>query len=188
MTFKTTVFAVILFTVIVTLAVQGTTTQQSSLPPESSSENQLLRDILTELRNMNRQSQQSTRISIKAQIALSSVEAQQSQVDRVARQVQSARAESEMATLQRSEMGERIKLLTTQLEGESDLVRHTQLEDELRGLKALATTHEEHQQHLRDDEARLTSQLQIERDKLEVLLHKLASLEQQIDKELASSQ
>lgn len=54
---------------------------------------------------------------------------------------------------------------------------YSHLEDNVTALKALVTAHEQHQQDLRDDEVRISNQLQSEQAKLEALLIQLTSLE-----------
>ncbi len=180
--------AILIFVVaLVAFIARGSTAiQQSGSIAATSSDREILIDILSEIRKMNSSMRRSNLLSNNTQIAISSVQAQQSQVDRINRQLQNVQTELESAGLQKTEMDERVKLLSSQLDNESDMTRRAQFEDELRALKALVASHERHQQHLREEEERLTTQLQSEQIKLEVVVTKLASLERVMGNELSS--
>jgi chromosome segregation ATPase len=170
---------------ILLLAVTALAQSSSSCPPPASDdERQLLQTLLCEVRQLRRTIEKSNVLTLRVQLALEQLRAQQERVDKLSRQLDQTRRDIddlELATLQANE---RIKVIKKDLEKGLPPPGRQELEAELQETQDAVTEHEAKSHQLRDTESSTANLLQGEQSKLENLRGRLADLEREISNPL----
>jgi hypothetical protein len=138
---------------------------------------QVLIEILSELRQLRKTIQADRVNGYRGLILIERVRSQQEHVDRLDKELQEIRVDLSSNTATLPQMLERVKDFESQVEGEQDQARKSQLESELHSFKAMVEQQVLRQRQQQQRDLELSSRLEGERAKLNDLNQKLQALE-----------
>lgn len=165
------------------ISLAATASAQSSGPCPSSAlgdEKHLLQTLLCEVQQLRRAIEKSTLLSLRVQLIVEQLRAQQDRVDRANRELEQARRNIDDLELATVQVKERIKIIKRELEHGVIPSRRRELEEELQETQDAIVEQEAKSGQLRDTGSSAAALLQSEQNKLENLRGRLAGLEREI--------
>lgn len=150
----------------------------------NSTEQQVLREILTEIRQLRVAVQRANLISYRGQMMIERVRAQQQYIVQMTRQLDDLQTEVSNLKVSLPQMQERVKSFEIELENERDPARRSPLDAELKAFKQMVELQVSRQQQLQEREAQLTSQLQTEQGTLNGLVDRLQEIERDMERQV----
>lgn len=149
--------------------------------PVNNTEQQLLREILTEVRQLRVSVQRANLTSYRSQMMIERVRSQQQNITQLTRQLDDLRTEITNLKINLPQMQERVKGFEAELENEREPARRNQLDVELKAFKQMVEVQASRQQQLQDREAQLIGQLQTEQGTLNGLMDRLQEIERDME-------
>lgn len=141
---------------------------------------QVLQSLLSEVRQLRLTLQRAQVTAHRAQIAVERLRAQREHVDRLTSQLDQAQNEASTFKLSSAQMEEQLKEFENQIQQAPNADRRAELQVGYKGFQTLLAQQSERDTQLRDRQARLTEQLQVERSKLEEINNQLSVLEREM--------
>ena len=159
----------------------STVPAQTEKPAE---ENQTLRTLLSEVRQLRRTMQTTGLNAYRGQIILERIRVTTEKVERMAQQLESARDDLEKIerTIPREE--EESKVLETLLQQETDVAKRVKLEHEIKQHKQQAERYKVLLSRAREREQQLSTELRASQGRLNELESRLDLLEREIENEI----
>jgi chromosome segregation ATPase len=156
---------------------------QEKRSAESSKEDdqQVLRTLLDEVRQLRLALQRSNALNHRVQITLERLRLQQGRVDSVARSLENVRSRMTDLKTARPQMEEQIKSAEELVARAADQSRREEMEYQLKETKARLASWARDEEQLRERETALVSELQIEQSKLSELNGQLEIMVRQLD-------
>ena len=142
---------------------------------------QVLRTLLDEVRQLRMALQRSNALNHKVQITVERLRLQQGRVDSLTRSLENVRSRITDLKSSRPQMEEQIKYVEAVLARLTEQNRREQVELEVKEMKARVASWSREEEQLREREAALTSELQIEQNKLNELNSQLENMVRQLD-------
>lgn len=149
---------------------------------ESSKEDkQVLRTLLDEVRQLRLALQRSNALNHKVQIALERLRLQQARVDSLTRSLENLRTRISDLKNARPQMEEQIKNADEMIARATEQNRREEIEHQLKEMKTRLASWSREEEQLREREVALSSELQIEQNKLNELHGQLENMVRQLD-------
>ena len=148
-------------------------------PPQE--DRQVLRALLDEMRQLRLALQRANAVNHRLQITVERLRLQQGRVDSIARSLENVRSRMSDLKSSRPQMEEQMKYVEEVLARATEQNRREQIELELKQMKARVASWSREEEQLREREAALTSELQIEQNKLNELNGQLENMIRQLD-------
>lgn len=148
-------------------------------PPHE--ERQVLRALLDEMRQLRLALQRANAVNHRLQITVERLRLQQGRVDSIARSLENVRSRMTDLKSSRPQMEEQMKYVEEVLARATEQNRRELVELELKEMKARMASWSREEEQLREREAALTSELQIEQNKLSELNGQLENVIRQLD-------
>jgi hypothetical protein len=157
-----------------------------SAPAQSSStsDDKTLQSLLNEVRLLREALQRMNLNAYRSQIIVERLRAQNDRVARLSRTLEDTRDEVANLQAQNNQRNEQAKAVEGQIQQESDLKQRSQLEEMQKELKYVLDQQRQRLERVREREARLTTELQVEQGKLNELEGRLDALEREIQNEI----
>lgn len=137
----------------------------------------ILEDLLSEVHQLRKTVQENRLDAYRGLMVVERLRLQQERVDRLSRQLDELRLDLTNMETHLPEMQDRVKNFESQVEGEQEAIRKSQLESELKAFRSLLDQQLAQRQLLQEREGQLNVQLQTEQAKLDDLNQKLISYE-----------
>ena len=148
-------------------------------PPQE--DRQVLRALLDEMRQLRLALQRANAVNHRLQITVERLRLQQGRVDSIARSLENVRSRMTDLKSSRPQMEEQMKYVEEVLARATEQNRRELVELELKEMKARMASWSREEEQLREREAALTSELQIEQNKLSELNGQLENVIRQLD-------
>jgi chromosome segregation ATPase len=150
---------------------------------ESSKEDdkQVLRTLLDEVRQLRLALQRSNALNHRVQITLERLRLQQGRVDSLTRSLENLRTRISDLKNARPQMEEQIKHAEEVMSRATEQNRREEIEHQLKEMKTRLASWSREEEQLREREASLSSELQIEQNKLNELHGQLENMLRQLD-------
>jgi lysyl-tRNA synthetase class I len=137
--------------------------------------------LINEIRELRRTLQDYTIANTRVQIAIERVKAQQMRVDHLSNEKENLQSQIEEAATSHQQAEEVAKSFDQQIVTESDPITRINIEREQKNMTHILEQYKRREQRLREREAQLAAQLQIERTALGELHNNLEGLEKAFD-------
>jgi chromosome segregation ATPase len=161
--------------------VVGTVSAQTEKPTE---ENQTLRTLLSEVRQLRKTMQTAGLNAYRGQIILERMRLANEQVERMAQKLESARDEVEKIERTIPRMEEQSKVMETVIQQETDIGKRARLEFESKDIKQQVDRYKLLLTRAREREQQLSTDLRASQARLTELESRLDLLEREIDNEI----
>jgi len=148
-------------------------------PPQE--DKQVLRALLDEMRQLRLALQRANAVNHRLQITVERLRLQQGRADSIARSLENVRSRMTDLKTARPQMEEQIKYAEEVMARATEQNRPELVELELKEIKARMASWSREEERLREREAALTSELQIEQSKLNELNGQLENMIRQLD-------
>ena len=152
--------------------------------PTTQKDEQTLRSLLDEVRQLRVALQRANLNAYRAQITVERLRIQQDRVDRLARELEGVRREIMETESWSARLTERLKDLENQMNLETNASRRAQIETEYKDVKYGIEEGAKRQGQRRERETHLGKELQAEQLKLNELNDRLEALDREIEKQV----
>ncbi|HLA10583.1 MAG TPA: hypothetical protein VJ023_08300 [Pyrinomonadaceae bacterium] len=149
--------------------------------PSKEDDKQVLKALLDEVRQLRMALQRSNTLNQRLQITLERLRLQQGRVDSLARSLENVRTRITDLKNARPQMEEQIKYAEEVMANAAEPNRRNELEREIKEMKARLASWSRDEEQLREREAELTSELQIEQNRFIELNSQLENMIRQLD-------
>lgn len=167
----------------ISFAVSANCQQPSKGKPNEPDEKQLLRELLSEVRQMRSLLQRANLTIYRAQILMERIRAQQTRVDRLMRQLEDARNELAGIKLSQIQLNGQIKDLEDQIKIETNTEARDKEEAEYKELKRALEQQQQREGQLSEQRDYLSGELQVAQVKLDSLNTDLADIEKTLQQQ-----
>jgi chromosome segregation ATPase len=155
--------------------------RKSETPPVQLSQDQVLRSLLEEVRQLRLSLERTNFNVFRAQIIVERIRLQQEQLARLNQQFEELRGQAADNKLNQSHLQDRIKEIDSKISQERDPATRSQLESEQKEMKFLLEQQGVWEERQRERENQLNVQFQTEQEKLKRLNDRLDALEREIE-------